>query len=134
MCREAKAHNSNKPESVVDAEVLISETDGSMLPIISTEIPEGASETDRRKHRQCHWKEIRVTTERNPTLDESYYGVALGEPFMVGCMMHECCQFKGMPPKRTSTQSRMVPPGSPSNTSITLGPSVGFTWIFITPV
>jgi len=65
---EAKAHNSNQPESVVEAEVLISETDGSMLPIISTEVPEGASEKDRRKHRKCHWKEIRVTTVSNPEL------------------------------------------------------------------
>ena len=95
---------------MVHAEVLISETDGSMLPIISTKIPEGASETDRRKHRQCHWKEIRVTTVSNPTLDKSYYGVALGEPFMVGCMMHECCQFEGMTPQ---TYIHAVSDGAP---------------------
>lgn len=56
VCREAKARNSTKPGTVVDAEVLVSETDGSMLPVISTEPPEGAAEKDRRKHRKCHWK------------------------------------------------------------------------------
>ena len=37
VCREAKAHNTIKPDSVRAAEVLISEVDGSMLPIVSTE-------------------------------------------------------------------------------------------------
>jgi hypothetical protein len=110
VCREAKAHNSNQPKSVVDAEVLISQTDGSMLPIISTEVPEGAEEKDRRKHRKCHWKEIRVSTVCNPTLAESYYGVALGEPFGVGCMMYEICQFNGMTPH---THIHAVSDGAP---------------------
>lgn len=110
ICQEAKKQNATKPGKVSEAEVLISETDGSMLPIISTEVPEGAQETDRRKHRKCHWKEIRVSVASNPTLSESYYGVALGEPYMVGLMMHECCQFKGMTPQ---TQVHAVSDGAP---------------------
>jgi hypothetical protein len=39
VCREAKAHNSNKPATVTAAEVLVSEVDGSMLPVINTEPP-----------------------------------------------------------------------------------------------
>ncbi len=96
VCREAKAHNSSKPKGVVAAEILVSEVDGSMLPIISTDLPEGAANKDRRRHRKCHWKELRVSTVSNPTMADSYYGVALGEPLVVGCMMLECCQFKGM--------------------------------------
>lgn len=110
VCREAKAYNASKPEIIVPAEILISETDGSMLPIISTERPKEATETDRRKHRKCHWKEIRVSTVSNPTLSGSYYGVALGEPYMVGCMMHESCQFKGMTPL---TRIHAVSDGAP---------------------
>jgi hypothetical protein len=110
VCREAKAHNSQKPESVVDAEVLISQTDGSMLPIITTELPEGTEEKDRRKHRKCHWKEIRVSTVSDPTLAESSYAVALGEPFTIGCMMHEICQFSGMTPQ---THIHAVSDGAP---------------------
>ena len=110
VCREAKAHNSNKPENLTAAEVLISEVDGSMLPIINTDPPEGATNKDRRKHRKCHWKELRVSTVSNPDLAETYYGVALGEPFAVGCMMHECCQFKGM---NSATHIHAVSDGAP---------------------
>jgi hypothetical protein len=99
VCREAKAHNSNKPETVTAAEVLVSEVDGSMLPIINTEPPKGATNQDRRKHRKCHWKEIRVSTVSNPKLADTYYGVALGEPLVIGFMMLECCQFRGMTPE-----------------------------------
>jgi hypothetical protein len=71
VCREAKAHNSNKPGNLTAAEVLISQVDGSMLPIINTDPPEGAANQDRRKHRKCHWKELRVSTVSNPDLADS---------------------------------------------------------------
>ena len=99
VCRKAKAHNSSKPGTVSAAPVLISQVDGSMLPIIDTEPPKDASNQDRRKHRKCHWKEIRVSTVSNPDLADTYYGVALGAPFVIGLMMLECCQFKGMTPE-----------------------------------
>jgi len=36
---------------------IIAETDGTMLPVVQTS---GKSGTDRRKHRQCQWKEMRL--------------------------------------------------------------------------
>jgi|GEM_PF-4094287 len=72
VCREAKAHNSNKPQRVTAAKVLISEVDGSMLPIINTDPPKGAANKDRRKHRKCHWKELRVSTVSNPDLADTH--------------------------------------------------------------
>ena len=110
VCREAKAHNSSKPQTITAAKVLISEVDGSMLPIINTDPPKGAKNKDRRKHRKCHWKEFRVSTVSNPDLADTYYGVALGEPFTVGCMMLECCQFKGM---NSATRIHAVSDGAP---------------------
>jgi hypothetical protein len=126
VCREAKAHNSSKPQTITSAKVLISEVDGSMLPIINTDPPKGAQNKDRRKHRKCHWIELRVSTVSNSDLADTYYGVALGGPFTVGCMMLECCQFKGM---NSATHMHAVSDGAPwiaDHTSFTLGPDVDF--------
>ncbi len=107
VARQAKHFNSQAPGSIRPAATLISEVDGSMLPIVgfgeekpssrqaTTDHPAGRR-PDKRKLRKCHWKEIRVSTVRVPGSVETYYGVAVGEPMAVGCMMSECCQFKGM--------------------------------------
>ncbi len=71
-----------------------------MLPIVvfNEEKDEGkhVDARDKRKLRECIWKEIRVSTVSNPDTVDTYYGVTLGEPFSVGLMMLECCEFKGM--------------------------------------
>lgn len=107
IARQAKHFNSQAPGSIQPAATLISEVDGSMLPIVgfgeekpsprpaASDHPAGKG-PDRRKLRKCHWKEIRVSTVRVPGSLETYYGVAVGEPLAVGCMMLECCKFKGM--------------------------------------
>lgn len=100
IARQAKHFNSRAPGSIKPAETLISEVDGSMLPIVGFREEaggEGAQRPrDRRKLRTCHWKEMRVSTVRVPGSVETWYGVALGEPMTVGCMMAEICRFKGM--------------------------------------
>ena len=107
VSRQAKHFNSQAPGSIQPAATLISEVDGSMLPIVGfgEEEPNSRPATtdhpaekrpDRRKLRKCHWKEIRVSTVRVPGSVETWYGVAVGEPLAVGCMMLECCKFKGM--------------------------------------
>jgi hypothetical protein len=106
VARAAKHFNSQAPDSIKPAATLISEVDGSMLPIVGfreettdherTTGHPPAKRADKRKLRQCHWKEIRVSTARLPGSVDCYYGVALGEPMEVGCMMWNCCKFKGM--------------------------------------
>jgi len=100
IAKQSKHFNSQAPEGIKPVDILISEVDGSMLPIVhfGEETTDGqvAKRSDRRKHRQCHWKEIRVSTVRIPGSVDTWYGVALGEPLSVGCMMLECCKFKGM--------------------------------------
>lgn len=111
---QAKHFNSRAPENIRPADTLISEVDGSMLPIVgfreATPAQEATGRIDRRKLRTCHWKEIRVSTVRVPGSAESWYGVALGEPLAVGCMMAEICRFKGM---HEATHIHAVGDGAP---------------------
>ena len=93
---------SNAPKNIKPADILISEVDGSMLPIVNikdekTKQLEGiaADITDKRKLRNCHGKEIRIRIIRAPESVETYYGIALGEPHIVGCMMLDCAKHKG---------------------------------------
>jgi hypothetical protein len=67
VCREAKAHNSSKPQTITSAKVLISEVDGSMLPIINTDPPKGAENKDRRKHRNAIGKNSESAPSVIPT-------------------------------------------------------------------
>lgn len=97
--KAAKRHNASQPTGVKPADVLISQTDGSMLPIVSTGTNQSEQSHDKRKHRDCHWKELRISTASNPDTADTHYGVALGEPLTIGCMMHETCKFKGMHPE-----------------------------------
>ena len=100
IARSAKLHNAESPDGIKPAETLVSEVDGSMLPIVTFDKDKDgakhANTKDRRKHRQCVWKEIRVSTVSNPDTADTYYGVALGEPYCVGLMMLDTCKFKGM--------------------------------------
>lgn len=100
ISKQAKHFNSQAPDRIKSADTLISEVDGSMLPIVGfreeTSPHDASKPTDRRKLRTCHWKEIRVSTVRVPGSVETWYGVAVGEPMVVGCMMSEICRFKGM--------------------------------------
>ena len=93
VCRQAKEFNSTSPKGIEAASTLISEVDGSMLPIVETD---GGQSRDTRKTRKCFWKEIRVSTARRPDETTCYYGVGIGEPLAIGCMMYQCCQFKGL--------------------------------------
>ena len=52
--------------------------------------------SDRRKQRQCAWKEIRLCTAHNPNLAKPRYGVCQGSPLEVGCMMKDTCRHEGM--------------------------------------
>lgn len=109
----AKHFNSREPESIRPADILISEVDGSMLPVVGfreAAADEAGAGIDRRKLRTCHWKEIRVGTARVPGSAESWYGVALGEPLTVGCMMTEICRFTGM---HEATHIHAVGDGAP---------------------
>jgi len=100
IAQAAKLHNAECPEGVKAVDVLISQVDGSMVPIVTFDPEKNdgkyADSEDRRKHRQCIWKEIRVSTVSDPDTVNTYYGVTLGEPFSVGFMMLDCCKFKGM--------------------------------------
>jgi len=93
--KKAKTLNSESPEKESpSADILITEVDGSMVPII--EFGGGDEVDDRRKARQSCWKEIRLCTVRGKGRATTRYGVARGTPLEVGCMMSETCRFEGM--------------------------------------
>lgn len=117
VAKEAKAFNSQAPEAIKPATTLVSQVDGSMIPVIdfdenkkSQSPGNKGARADRRKLRKCIWKEIRVSTVSDPKLANSYYGVALGEAMIVGCMMHEICKFNGLTEK---TKIHAVSDGAP---------------------
>lgn len=102
IAQESKHHNSTAQKNLNQAKILIAEVDGSMIPIVSIKDEKNKQEqgipsevTDKRKLRHCHWKEIRLSTTRVPKSVETYYGIAVGEPHLVGCMMLECAKYKG---------------------------------------
>ena len=77
VARAAKHFKSQAPDSIKPAATLISEVDGSMLPIVgfreettgrelATMGDPPAKRADKRQLRQCHWKEIRISTARLP--------------------------------------------------------------------
>ncbi len=88
-----------------------------MLPIVSikeqkTIDPQGkeARPSDKRKLRDCQWKEIRLCITRVPESIETYYGIAQGEPHIIGCMMLENAKHKGL---KENTYIHAISDGAP---------------------
>jgi len=107
--QRAKELNSESPsKQSLPADILITEVDGSMVPVIEFgEVEPGA---DHRKARQSCWKEIRLCTVTAQGRATTRYGVARGNPLEVGCMMSETCRFEGM---TESTHIHGVADGAP---------------------
>jgi Uncharacterised protein family (UPF0236) len=88
------------------AEYIISETDGTMIPIADTD----GKESDRRKNRRCRWKEARLTLSHPKGSVTSVFGCTLGSPDEAGNMMLSCAVRSGMGRK---TRVHCVGDGAP---------------------
>jgi hypothetical protein len=75
-------------------EVLISETDGSMVPIV--EIDTTKNEVDFRKARKICWKEVKLSFARGKNKINRYYGGIIGTAEEAGQKMLECAILAGM--------------------------------------
>lgn len=62
------------------AEVIITETDGSMLPIVEF----GGAQGDRRKHRKITWQEARLAAAQKQGGTRSHYAVSFGDVHETG--------------------------------------------------
>ena len=70
--------------------VLITEMDGSMLPVVEVAEPTGAAPVDRRKTRQVSWKEARLALAHEPGSVTPIFGATLGSVEQAGERLAVC--------------------------------------------
>lgn len=61
---------------VQGAEIIVTEMDGSMIPIVECK---SGTQGDRRKSRHCHWQEVRLCAARVHGQSSAFYGVSGGD-------------------------------------------------------
>lgn len=76
--------------------LLISETDGSMIPIVTTGVDaDGKRVTDGRKARSLSWQEARLCLAREPGQVGARYGACLGDAEQAGAVWLDCALRAG---------------------------------------
>lgn len=71
--------------------LLLSETDGSMVPIVTTGVDaDGKRVGDRRKGRSLSWQEARLCLAREPGQVTARYGACLGDAEQAGAVWLDC--------------------------------------------
>lgn len=71
--------------------LLLTETDGSMIPLVTTgQTATGETVTDRRKARRLHWQEARLCLAREPEKITGRYGACLGAAEAAGAVWLDC--------------------------------------------
>lgn len=73
------------------AKTLITEMDGSMVPIVQP-----GSGNDRRKGKTVLWREARLCCARSADQVEPVYGVTLGSTQVAGCLWRQTAQLAGL--------------------------------------
>jgi hypothetical protein len=76
------------------AKTLITEMDGSMVPIVQP-----GSGRDRRKGKEVLWREARLCCARSVDQVEPVYGVTLGTTQVAGCLWLQTAQLAGLSSK-----------------------------------
>ncbi len=89
-------------------EILISETDGSMVPIV--EIDTAKDQKDMRKARKVGWKEVKLSFARGKDKVNRYYAGIIGTAEEAGQKMLECAVLAGM---KEGTYIHAVGDGAP---------------------
>ncbi len=76
--------------------VLITEMDGSMVPVVETTAPQpGAAAQDRRKTRKVSWKEARLCLAHEPGSVTPVFGATMGSVQAAGERLAVCVQAAG---------------------------------------
>lgn len=98
--RRASAYNSERPGGESAAAIQVGGTDGSMVPIVEFkrvgEVSDPEKKADKRKRRECLWKEIRVCTVRDTRRADTCYGASFGGLLETGFMMRATSEQCGM--------------------------------------
>ena len=77
-------------------QTLITETDGSMLPIMT---PAADPEVDHRKGKQLAWREARLCLARSKDAVDCVYGATFGTPKVVGLLWRQVACAAGLGPQ-----------------------------------
>ena len=83
------------PAPKVSAETVVTELDGSMIPIV--EVSEQSS--DQRQGKELLWREVRLCLAREKQSATPVYGATLGSVGMAGELWRQTAQAAGMGPK-----------------------------------
>jgi len=98
--RRASAYNSERPAGESAATVQVSGVDGSMVPIVEFkgvgEVSDPEKKADKRKRRECLWKEIRVCTVHDTRRADTCYGASFGGLLETELMMRATSEQCGM--------------------------------------
>ena len=98
--RRASAYNSECPVGESAACVQVSGADGSMVPIVEFkrvgEVSDPEKKADKRKRRECLWKEIRVCTVRDTRRADTCYGASFGGLLETELIMRTTSEQCGM--------------------------------------
>lgn len=101
--RETRAYNSERPAGESAASVQVSGADGSMVPIVEFkrvgEVSDPEKKADKRKRRECLWKEIRVCTVHDTRRADCCYGASFGGLLETELMMRATSEQCGMDSK-----------------------------------
>jgi len=97
--------------SVPKAEIVIGESDGSMLPLVETYLPEGVGVShDRRKNKRLFWKEARLSLAHAKNSVTPYVAATMESVKEAGEQLMSCVQRAGADEK---TQVHCVGDGAP---------------------
>jgi len=77
-------------------QVLISETDGSMIPIVEIDTIKDVVKGDLRKARKVSWKEVKLSFARGKDKVNRFYAGGIGTAEEAGQKMLECALLAGM--------------------------------------
>jgi hypothetical protein len=77
-------------------EILISETDGSMIPIVEIDSIKKEAQKDSRKARKVSWKEVKLSFARGKDKINRFYAGGIGTAEEAGQKMLECAVLAGM--------------------------------------
>lgn len=78
-----------------DAQMLIAEIDGSMIPIVQTGKADGSGPQDRRKTRKLFWKEAKLSMSRRKEDVTPLFAVTLGDAAAAGADLMRLAKATG---------------------------------------
>ncbi len=79
------------------ADIVIAESDGSMIPIVETQLPEDKEQPkqDRRKNKQLYWKEARLSLAHAKDSVTPYFSATMGSVSEAGQQLLSCVKQVG---------------------------------------